>query len=490
MKQYNRQLLEQRAADYYASTAQPKEKWSSYSDLQPKLNQFEHLISAGNYDAAARVVEEIDLDYLLRWGYTWQILKLRTDLSSKIQDEILKAQNLTGMAQALFFRGDFEAASTQYQQALDTARAAKDRETECRCLTGLGNLYRIFGDFAKAIERYQQALLIAVDIKNWRLEANNLAETATAYDMKGQSKEALEHYQQALDIFTRNNDHRRQGFALLSMGIIYQGLGQEEKAVDCYQKSMNIAEETNDIYLQQATWINWGDLYREEGRYDRALDTFNQAEEVADLTQDNYAQGYSMLSIGHTYLNKDNLNTALSYLQYAAKAGEESPIPALLNPVHYFMAQVYLMEKDNLNNASASIKQALEYAEEDEEEAHRTHVVHGMVLARLGSYEDARTAFKTSLELSQKLLHETPNLFAPKYSRGLALAGLAICAQHLISNDQKPENYIKDAIQAFNEAKANRNAPGVLADARQLLSTLQTLDSRGLLTTVLEVIKG
>ncbi|MBZ0281670.1 MAG: tetratricopeptide repeat protein [Anaerolineae bacterium] len=482
---YNRQSLERRAAEYYASISPPKEKWVNYRALEPKINEFEHLLNAGNYDDAARLMNEIDFDYLLRWGNTGRILMMRQPLVTKIKDRRLAAQNMVGIGLAFFHRGDHQSASSHFEQALGLAREINDRETECRSLSGLGNANRLGGKIDQAIERYQQALIIAVELKDKRLEANNLAEAGTAYSMKGQSKLALENYQQALVFFREIKDRRGEGMCLIHMGIDHQELGDEKQAIQHYEQGLKIAEETNNLYIEQVGLMGLGDLYRERGNYDQALETFKRAWSVSKRIVDTYGEGYSIYSIGRTHLNRGETTMAQHNLEDAVKVGVTKPNAVLLNPLYTTLAQTHLVEK-RLSEGLAEIEKALPFAPQDEE-GHRTYLIQGIILARMERYAEAQAAFEKTISAAGEQLGETEDLFAPKYSRGLALTGLGLIAEQT-KTEKKADEYLREAVEAMKAARENRDAPGVLADARQVLDTLRPLDTIDRLSVVRKVL--
>ncbi len=60
--------LQVRAADYYTQIRTPRESWRTLEDIRPQLAEFELRCDTGDYDTAAAVLADIDLDYLRAWG--------------------------------------------------------------------------------------------------------------------------------------------------------------------------------------------------------------------------------------------------------------------------------------------------------------------------------------------------------------------------------------------------------------------------------------
>ncbi len=70
-----------------------------------------------------------------------------------------------------FDRGQYEAASKLYQQALTIYRNLKDKRGEGQVLTELGMAYAALGDIDRAIASYEQSLAIARELGDRSLEA-------------------------------------------------------------------------------------------------------------------------------------------------------------------------------------------------------------------------------------------------------------------------------------------------------------------------------
>jgi len=75
---YARPSLHQRAATFFRELRRLQVDWTSMADVEPQLQEFYHLVRAGQYNDAALTLTDIDLDYLCVWGYSALILDLRS----------------------------------------------------------------------------------------------------------------------------------------------------------------------------------------------------------------------------------------------------------------------------------------------------------------------------------------------------------------------------------------------------------------------------
>ena len=107
---YTHQALERRAADYYAQLRTPPETWQSIDDLEPQLAEFEHRVRARDYDAACRVLNSIDFDYLHMWGHYAKLVELRESILGGLTDHSLRASTLRSLGDVYRATGPFEKA--------------------------------------------------------------------------------------------------------------------------------------------------------------------------------------------------------------------------------------------------------------------------------------------------------------------------------------------------------------------------------------------
>jgi predicted ATPase/DNA-binding NarL/FixJ family response regulator len=109
--------------------------------------------------------------------------------------------------QAFETLGDFERARSDYEQALERARTAHDREAEWQSLIDLGFLWEGH-DYDLGGTYYQQALDLARTIGDPSTLAHSLNRVGNWHTNVGQPFEALRNHQEALSMFRRLNDRR------------------------------------------------------------------------------------------------------------------------------------------------------------------------------------------------------------------------------------------------------------------------------------------
>ncbi|HRF98442.1 MAG TPA: hypothetical protein PLZ51_24715, partial [Aggregatilineales bacterium] len=142
---FTRYRLNQHMADYFLNQRKPEESWRKLDDLTPQLREMEHRYFIGDYDAVAAIFLEINLDYLLEWGYIELVMGWHTKLEGKIRNPILVQKTIGAWGDAYFDMGNLEMSRQKYTHALSMAREQGDREGESVWLNDLGIIYANLG---------------------------------------------------------------------------------------------------------------------------------------------------------------------------------------------------------------------------------------------------------------------------------------------------------------------------------------------------------
>src|SRR5439155_5862685 len=104
--------LRGRAAEYYAQIRTPPESWRSLEDVRPQLAEFELRCDTGDYDTAAAILADIDVDYLQVWGHDRTLVELNQRIHQRITDPFLNGRHLVRL-------GIVHSRLGEYQQAID-----------------------------------------------------------------------------------------------------------------------------------------------------------------------------------------------------------------------------------------------------------------------------------------------------------------------------------------------------------------------------------
>ena len=211
--------LQARAADYYAQTRTPRQSWRALEDIWPQLAEFELRCDTGDYDSAATVLLDIDLDYLQMWGHHRTVLGLHGRIHGQITDPTLSAVHLTGLGICHWHLGNYEQAIELHTEALVIARNTGNRYLECVTLSSLGGCAYNLADYWRAIDLHTQSLTIASDTGNRYVEVSELCNLGLCHYRLGDYRQAIDLLTQSMTIARGIGARRLEGSVLGNLGV-------------------------------------------------------------------------------------------------------------------------------------------------------------------------------------------------------------------------------------------------------------------------------
>ena len=289
------------AGGYYAENRTPPETWRTLDDLAPQLAEFEMRYAAGNYEAAAAVIDDIDDQYLERWGHFELVIRMRERLQSELDNPALRVQNSLGLGDCFFGLGQIDKAIHHYQKALDINREIGDRNVEAYILTNLGNCLTAIRETARAIDRYEHALAIYREVGNRNGEAAVQGNLGDSRAVLGEYNRALEHYRMALALYRDIGDRSGEALALSSLGTGYASLGNTQGAIEQQQQALSIYRTTGDRDGEAAALSNLGDCFATLGDMSSATRHHQQALEIYQETGNRNGEATTLDSMGSRY---------------------------------------------------------------------------------------------------------------------------------------------------------------------------------------------
>jgi tetratricopeptide (TPR) repeat protein len=260
-KDYTRFGLLDRAADYFVQARKPRAEWKKLDDLAAQLAEFDLRWAAGDYDTAARVLIEIDGEYLLLWGHYRLMIEMHERLQGKIKDSTLARVSIGNLGKALYVIGKVKQAISNFEKALFMAREAKNRQAEGAWLGNLSNVHADLGETRHAIDYYEQALVIVLEVGDRLSEGTLHINLGDCYYELGETKEAIEHCEQAIDIFREIQELGGESMSLGNLGGYYIDYGNVVKSIAFCKQSIQLADEIGNIQVQSGSRFRLSQAY-------------------------------------------------------------------------------------------------------------------------------------------------------------------------------------------------------------------------------------
>ncbi len=423
---YTQHALHFRAAQFYQAQRKPSDEWKSIDDLAPQLAEFDHLVAAEDYDAAAQVMADVGNDYLYVWGNYARLITMYHRLENKVKGPRLERHMWLEVGQVYAITGQMTEAISICEKALISAREHHDRSDEGAALNTLGAAQLNTGHVEQAIYYFQLAIPIAHELGLRQRESRLLGNLGVAVSYLGQIERAIQYLEQAVALARESGDRLTEGGHLGNLAAMYDDLGDYERSLEYNQKALLIAQEIGDLRGESMLLSDIGNVRNQLGHYAEAIPDLEAALRLAEQ-----ANLHEVKSFSNAYLAKAHLYCG------------------------------------DLRGAKAAIIQA-----RDADVHHNNHLaasLHGLILLKLAEPEAARAAFEDAIRAADSVINDNPDYCGNYCTRAFAQAGLA-----LLSPPSKTA-HLDAAITDYREAVRLSSSPGVIREQRHLLDTLITL---------------
>ena len=225
--------------------------------------------------------------------------------------KIIKALNLSGIAQVYVNLGQYPLALSNYEVALSIMRDQGHLTGEAQVLAGIGKLYINQGNYQQALVSLQSALQLINDTDNLISAADSsigdavnligesdiLNSIGIIYLNRGNFPEALIHFENALDISRQVNNRLGESQTLNNIASVYNSLSQYDEALRIYSESLEINRSLNFPSGVSSSLNNIGIVYLSLDQYDEALESLQEALEIKRAIGDLQGEGHVLSNI-------------------------------------------------------------------------------------------------------------------------------------------------------------------------------------------------
>jgi tetratricopeptide (TPR) repeat protein len=514
-------------AHYAGLAAEHALDTSAYREALGFLQRALALVKDTTGDVPAAVVQQARLKYqmgkaqvgLNAYPQAEALYKESLALARQQRAHQVSASALRGLGVVAWRHGAYGEAIERFQESLALCQEIGERRGEGLALMNLGTTYQFEEDFPLALHYYERALAIQRDIGDQISEGNTLSALGAVYRNLGELEEALACHKQALQILERTGDRQGKANTLNNLGIVAHDLRQLEDAVAYFRQALPILRDIGDLRGEESTLSNLSVAYQDLGQFQQAAGNLEAAaalaqqsgdaerlgvaldgladcllalgrpeeaaalyEQVLALGQDErdaLGESYTLAKLARADMAQGWYEQAFERLQRAADLADESGAPEMVCLTATLQAQLYVTV-GLLPPAAQRI--SIAYGQPLAEPNLSMLALRGVILARTGQRQAARDAFDEMLTLADSALKRTPGDYEALYSCGLAFTGLGLAAS-------EPGDLFQMARDAYTVAHEICPAPGVVAEALQLLDLLAPLDVEGVLPLLRRVLE-
>jgi tetratricopeptide (TPR) repeat protein len=364
----------------------------------------------------------------------------------------------------------------------DLRCATGDYDTAASVLRGIDDLMQQWGHYRLTMQINE---LILSRIKDNDLVMFSLGELGWAYLTLGEIHKARDYYQQGLDTALRVKSRSDEGIFLGSLGSTHMALGNLRMAIQYYEQALVIAREVGDHFSEGNRLGNLGIVHNLLGESKKAVIYLEQALMFSRETTDKQREVLSLQNLGISYAEEEHKKAEENYKQ-AIKIADEISFSVAQQNTRSGLAESYLFEND-LVNSRATIEAALQY--DDPQNNHNATGLHGIIALRQGEMKTAQEAFTKSIAQADEILAKTPEYYSALDAKGLALCGVALCADDGPSTVDRGK-MIDEAIEIFRAARVIAPHAGIVKATLRLFDELAKCDPKGLLAGVRAAVEG
>lgn len=222
------------------------------------------------------------------------------DLGKKNPYAKARANNLEGIF--LDVKGDYDAALSSYQKAIDLAEK-KYPNIEGSAYNNIGLIDWNRGNYSEALTNYNKALALFEKTVNTNLQANALSNIGLIYMDIDNPETSDGYFEKSLAIRRQMNDEYGISVSLTNLAKSYRMQGRYKEAIPLYESAKNLKIKLNDEIGLSNTLYNQADCYYELGNFDKAISLLKRAEQLCiknGSETNNLTQIY--VSFGYVYL--------------------------------------------------------------------------------------------------------------------------------------------------------------------------------------------
>ncbi len=442
--------------------------WRNLSDLAPVLDQIDHEMRVGRYDAAVQLIQAIDELYLFPWGKAKKVIELREALLEKLGNETDRANNSRILGLAYRKLGKFQIAMTwfeEYQSSVSSLGFDWDKGIAKGLLA---SAYLGLGQLKEARSLHEEALEINKTFQRGPAQSINLGELGAIERLSGNLGRAIALYQKAFDLDYKSGNIKEMSYSLANLGYCHLHIGKFLKAHALYRGSLKMDEKLGE-HESGKHWklIQFGKLHYSLGNFDKATKFLQNGLDLSRQIGDLRWQVNGLSEISNVLILQGRNDDALEQAEAALNLADEVKSATLRNLAHKTMALIQL-ENGEIQRAAFQIGMARRH--DFPLESHFDALIAGLIQTKAGKRTDAIESYRKAMTMAGSLLKVTPDLWKPRFVQGVAATGLAI-------HGQEPDQNLKHARGFISHALDTVQAEGIRLSWSRLLNHLKDHDT-------------
>lgn len=263
--------------------------------------------------------------------------------------------------ESLWRLGEYDAAKTKLNHALDIAHALDATLIIGWCHHQLGIIYDIQSQYGLARDHLEKACGAWQALGNTNTLGVSLNSLGLVYFHQGDLPTAQERLEHALRLCNQVDNRHLQSYLLNNLSIITADQGDYLGAQYYLQLGLELASSTGNLASQGHLYTNLGRNYRSLGELELSVEKLEQGLQVAELLGNQSEIAVALLNLAISKGEQGELLQATELYDKALAISQQSNLPTIECQVLIHMAR--LLSASNAKQAKRYSLQALEMAE-------------------------------------------------------------------------------------------------------------------------------
>ncbi len=297
-------------------TVSPASATANTLKLQNQLAYSQGTERVNLLNTLAELLIEKDPDQSLK--YAQEALPL----SEQLNLPEATADSLNNIGYALFRKGAYPEAVSQFQSAIEKSDATGYIKGQAFGRNGYGLVWSALNDYPRALDDLEKAQKLFKDAAYPQGEAYALNNMGTVYQSSGAYDKALEAYLSSLRINEALNNADEIATTYNNIGSVNAEQKNFEAAFDYYSKALALYESATNDVGRADTLMNLGGFFQDFGYVDESIDFFNKSLNLATVLDSKPRIASALNALGYTAELKKDYRRAIDYYSQALTLGE------------------------------------------------------------------------------------------------------------------------------------------------------------------------
>jgi len=276
----------EKAGDYFKDNFKNQEAIEQYNRLLDLL--FDNSKIVGILNKKGSILELIG-----KWDLAEEIYKKNIDISTKISDKKVIAENKRLLGNIIMNKGQYDEAIALFEEAKSIAEEIGDKKLYSSVVGNMGIVRHSKGDYDNAMKCYEEQKQICLEIGDKRIYSMAVGNMGIVYNDKGDYDNAMKYYEEQKQICLEIGDKGGYSRVVGNIGILYNDKGDYDNAMKYYEEQKQICLEIGDKSGYSMAVGNMGNVYIGKCDYDNAIKSYEKAMQVCrELGNKYYLCGY------------------------------------------------------------------------------------------------------------------------------------------------------------------------------------------------------